>query len=305
MNADLAFDGVLAAGLLWSAAAALLGHDRHRAVIHFIVFGLLMTLAWVRLSAPDIALAEAAIGAGLTGALLLDAVGGAGAAGSGAPASRWLVLPLAGAILALLAALPAGLPPAATALPAAVAAALPDSGVTHAVTAVLLNFRAYDTLLEVAVLLAALLGVLAAVRCEQRARLSAAPVLQATARVLVPLMILTAGYLLWAGAHRPGGAFQAAAVLAAAAVLLALVGMLEGWSHPPLRVRFALVVGPWVFLCVALPRAEQAVLLYLPPASAGGLILLIESALTLSLGLALAGLFLALLRGTPGAGGAR
>jgi hypothetical protein len=41
----------------------------------FIVFGLLMTLAWARLQAPDIALAEAAIGAGLTGALLLDALG--------------------------------------------------------------------------------------------------------------------------------------------------------------------------------------------------------------------------------------
>jgi energy-converting hydrogenase B subunit D len=41
----------------------------------FIVFGLLMALAWARLDAPDIALAEAAIGAGLTGALLLDALG--------------------------------------------------------------------------------------------------------------------------------------------------------------------------------------------------------------------------------------
>ena len=41
----------------------------------FIVFGLLMSLAWARLAAPDIGLAEAAIGAGLTGALLLDAYG--------------------------------------------------------------------------------------------------------------------------------------------------------------------------------------------------------------------------------------
>jgi len=34
-----------------------------------------MALSWARLQAPDIALAEAAIGAGLTGALLLDAYG--------------------------------------------------------------------------------------------------------------------------------------------------------------------------------------------------------------------------------------
>jgi energy-converting hydrogenase B subunit D len=40
----------------------------------FITFGLLMAIAWMRLGAPDIGLAEAAIGAGVTGALLLDAV---------------------------------------------------------------------------------------------------------------------------------------------------------------------------------------------------------------------------------------
>jgi energy-converting hydrogenase B subunit D len=40
----------------------------------FIAFGLLMALAWVRLGAPDVALAEAAIGAGLTGALLMAAL---------------------------------------------------------------------------------------------------------------------------------------------------------------------------------------------------------------------------------------
>jgi hypothetical protein len=35
----------------------------------------MMSLAWVRLKAVDIALAEAAIGAGLTGALFLSALG--------------------------------------------------------------------------------------------------------------------------------------------------------------------------------------------------------------------------------------
>jgi energy-converting hydrogenase B subunit D len=71
----LAFDLLLVAALLWSAARALTTADVFRAVVLFIVFGLLMALAWARLGAPDIALAEAAIGAGLTGALLLDAVG--------------------------------------------------------------------------------------------------------------------------------------------------------------------------------------------------------------------------------------
>jgi uncharacterized MnhB-related membrane protein len=70
----LAFDLLLAGALLWSAWRALATPDPGRAVVLFIVFGLLMALAWARLAAPDIALAEAAIGAGLTGALLLDAL---------------------------------------------------------------------------------------------------------------------------------------------------------------------------------------------------------------------------------------
>lgn len=72
---ELAFDGVLAAVLVWVAWRALTVADLFRAVVLFIAFGLLLTLAWVRLRAPDLALAEAAIGAGLTGALLIDAVG--------------------------------------------------------------------------------------------------------------------------------------------------------------------------------------------------------------------------------------
>lgn len=65
-------DLLLGLTLCVTAGLALMVRDLFRAVIMFIVFGLLMSLAWVRLQAPDIALAEAAIGAGLTGVLLLD-----------------------------------------------------------------------------------------------------------------------------------------------------------------------------------------------------------------------------------------
>ncbi|MDX1574230.1 MAG: hydrogenase subunit MbhD domain-containing protein [Methylophaga sp.] len=67
-------DGLIVFALLATASAALLSRNLFRAVVVFIAFGLLMAIAWVRLQAPDIALAEAAIGAGLTGVLLLDAV---------------------------------------------------------------------------------------------------------------------------------------------------------------------------------------------------------------------------------------
>lgn len=70
-----AFDLLLAAALLWSALRAVATPDLFRAVVMFIIFGLLMALAWARLGAPDLALAEAAIGAGLAGALFFDSVG--------------------------------------------------------------------------------------------------------------------------------------------------------------------------------------------------------------------------------------
>lgn len=69
------FDGILALILLILAWQVLRSQDLFKAVILFIIFGLMMSLAWVRLKAVDIALAEAAIGAGLTGALFFRALG--------------------------------------------------------------------------------------------------------------------------------------------------------------------------------------------------------------------------------------
>ncbi len=69
------FDGLLGLGLVLLAWRVLLSTELFKAVVLFVAFGLLMALAWVRLDAPDVALAEAAIGAGLTGALLLAALG--------------------------------------------------------------------------------------------------------------------------------------------------------------------------------------------------------------------------------------
>jgi energy-converting hydrogenase B subunit D len=69
------FDVLLALSLPLLAWQALATRDLFKAVVLFIAFGLLASLAWVRLGAVDVALAEAAIGAGLTGALLLDTLG--------------------------------------------------------------------------------------------------------------------------------------------------------------------------------------------------------------------------------------
>lgn len=69
----LAFDLLLSTILVTLAVAALTSREPRRAVVMFIAFGLLLALVWARLRAPDVALAEAAIGAGLAGALMLAA----------------------------------------------------------------------------------------------------------------------------------------------------------------------------------------------------------------------------------------
>ncbi|MGA7982284.1 MAG: DUF4040 domain-containing protein [Chromatiaceae bacterium] len=65
------FDALLLVTLVGTALVSLTSSDPQRAVILFVVFGLLLALVWARLGAVDVALAEAAIGAGLSGALLL------------------------------------------------------------------------------------------------------------------------------------------------------------------------------------------------------------------------------------------
>ncbi len=68
------FDIILVLTLLWLGWRLLSSEDIFTAIILYISFGLLMALAWVRMRAPDVALAEAALGAGLTGPLFLAAL---------------------------------------------------------------------------------------------------------------------------------------------------------------------------------------------------------------------------------------
>ncbi len=74
-------DLLLAALLLWLGWQTLASRSLFRAIVPFVAFGSSMGLAWARLDAPDVALAEVAVGAGLTGALFLAASGVAGRLG--------------------------------------------------------------------------------------------------------------------------------------------------------------------------------------------------------------------------------
>ena len=67
-------DALMAISIAGLAAASVFSRDLFRSVVLFMVFGLVMALAWARLRASDIAIAEVALGSGLTGAMLLYAV---------------------------------------------------------------------------------------------------------------------------------------------------------------------------------------------------------------------------------------
>lgn len=298
------FDILLVSGLLWLAWRALSSTELFKAIVLFIAFGLLMALAWVRLDAPDIALAEAAIGAGLTGALLLAAYARLRThttemKGNGQPPPAPLTRRgMLAALLATGSAIGLGyvilsLPPDAAGLSEQVTTHLHSSGVSNPVTAVLLNFRGYDTLLEVFVLLLALLGVWSFNNPAEKDNPDVSPVLNILTHVLLPILLLVAAYLLWVGAHAPGGAFQAGSVLAAAGVLL----VLTGWRPPPglagLPLRILLVLGPAVFVIIAgLSLLGGRRLLEYLPEQAGMVILVLETAATISIGITLAMLFL-------------
>jgi multisubunit Na+/H+ antiporter MnhB subunit len=207
--------------------------------------------------------------------------------------ARLLVLLLLLAVLAGLvwAVLSLRLP--APGLTGAVADHLDQSGVDHPVTAVLLNFRAYDTLLELVVLLLALLGVRSFDALRGCAGAEPGPLLNELWRLLVPLMVVVAGYLIWVGKHAPGGAFQAGAVLAGAGILLCLsrVPLLAVVPDMLLRALAVLGVGLFAGLGVLVTLLGEPFLGW-PDAVAGTLILGIELAAMLSIGVILTLLFI-------------
>lgn len=172
------------------------------------------------------------------------------------------------------------------------AARVPESGVSNQVTAVLLNFRAYDTLLELAVLLAAILGIWSSGPAPGGYR-PAGEVMEGLVAWVVPLLILTGGYLLWVGAHAPGGAFQAGALLGAAGVTLRLAGHAGAGlpREPALRVVLGLGVLVFTLTGLALGLLAEGFLTY-PPGLAKWLILGIETAATLAIGATLTAAYL-------------
>jgi multisubunit Na+/H+ antiporter MnhB subunit len=189
------------------------------------------------------------------------------------------------------------LPPEACGLGRQVEASLAATCVANPVTATLLFFRGYDTMLELAVLLLAVIAIRANRDTVSPLRRTASEIWTVMTGLLVPTMILTAGYLLWAGADAAGGAFQAGAVLAAAGVSLLLAGF-EVPRHPyGLSARAGLALGLGIFVSLGIAGTVSGDVFLDDIAGAGDFVLvMLEAAAMVSVGLALMEMFGSILR---------
>lgn len=302
MTLALAVDLSLILLVLAVAGWIITVRDTFAAVIGFVAYGLLLGLIWVRRAAPDVALTEAAIGGGLTGALLISAAARLRRTEAAARAEypgvliRTLATVLAVTVAAALAMGVLALPDPASTLAPAAAASLATTGVGNPVTAVLLAFRAMDTLLEAIVVLLALLGVWSVAPDHAwggypgpRRHADPDGALAYLARLLAPIGIIVGLYIFWIGADLPGGKFQGATILAAMWLLVIGAGLAD---MPPVSrtwLRVLLVTGPLAFIAIGFAGSitAGAVLAY-PEGYAKPLIVAIEIALMPTLVLTLA-----------------
>jgi multisubunit Na+/H+ antiporter MnhB subunit len=292
-------DLALAAIVLGVAAWTIVARQVFSAVVGYVAYGLLLAIVWVRLYAPDVALTEAAIGSGVTGVLLVTASTRLGRLPQ-ADAPPGAALKVGAAILSVLvagvlAAAVLYLPDPAPSLAPEADKDLAATGLGNAVTAVLIAYRSFDTMLEKVVLVLAVVGVwsVAPDRIWGGAPAPLGPAapdaaLVFLARVLAPIGMVIGVQMFWVGADDPGGAFQGGAILAAMWMIVMMARLTEpprigsGW------LRLALIAGPAVFLIVGLAGPFMAGSFFAYPAGfAKPVILFIEAFMVLSIAVTL------------------
>ena len=104
-----------------------------------------------------------------------------------------------------------------------------DLGAPNVITGILLTYRAFDTLGEVAVLfmVAAGVGLILSAKApgkadEGKPATPASEIVQSATQIMVPLIAIFAAYIIMNGHISAGGGFQGGAVIASAVLLLLL-----------------------------------------------------------------------------------
>jgi len=232
------------------------------------IYSLLSASLFVVLDAVDVALTEAAIGAGISTILMLATIALTGDEEQ-APRHKPL-LPLI-VVFATGAALIYGTldmphygdpeaPIHRHVAPHYLQDTPAEIGVPNVVTSVLASYRGYDTLGEVTVIFTAGVGVLVLLGYRTRRRNIQNPeirklvVLRVIAKLFFPLILLFALYVLFHGDYGPGGGFQAGVIFATGFILYALAFGLGNAqrliSHQLLRIMTA--VGVLIYAAVGI-----------------------------------------------------
>ena len=216
------------------------------------IFSLLMAANFFILDAADVALTEAAVGAGISTVLFLGVLALTTDREKPMTNTRWLSLSVVTVTILIVIYATFEKPrlgdpeaPVHQHVAPWYLEKTPELiDIPNVVTAILGSFRAYDTLGEVIVVLTAAIGVMLLLGTRHRS--SARPVQSASSsdalrhhliprilgRLLIPFIILFGLYVQFHGEYGPGGGFQAGALVAAAIILYAL---LEG-EGPALTV---------------------------------------------------------------------
>jgi multisubunit Na+/H+ antiporter MnhB subunit len=295
---DLGLAALVLAVAGWTIAA----RQAFAAVVGFVVYGLLLSIVWVRLFAVDVALTEAAIGSGATGVLLIGAASRLREAEKAAADEEpsWLLRLLAGTLCAMvtaaLAAVVLLLPVPAPTLAPEAAQDLAATGLGNPITAVLMAYRSFDTMLEKVVLVLAVVGVWSLAPDRYWGGAPGAPraarpesTLAFLAQLLPPLGIIIGIHIVWVGADEPGGAFQGGAILAAMWMITMMAKLTEAPEVSALWLRLSLVAGPAMFLAIGIAGfAVAGGFLAYPAGFAKPLILFIEAFMTFSVAVTLA-----------------
>mgnify|MGYP006293974249 FL=1 len=160
--------------VLVTAVVAALARTVTTALVAFGAYSLGLAVVWLMFRAPDVALTEAAVGAGVTTALFLLLVrrpGGVRTPSTSTqrrrPASIAVATLVAGGLLLTVPSLPVIGSPTAPAFGPAVEYYLTDAGergIDNVVTAVLVVYRGFDTFGEIAVVFTAAVAVVAVLR---------------------------------------------------------------------------------------------------------------------------------------------
>ncbi|BDB24328.1 monovalent cation/H+ antiporter subunit A [Cupriavidus sp. P-10] len=274
--ADLdALAGTIPAGALdpmGSAALALLAvlalavvvarGQRLAALVLLSGCGLMVSLVFLRFSAPDLALTQLSVEV-VTVVLLVLALFylPRETAEQGGPARRTrdVVLSLGGGTLLAVAAYAVMTRPYDPVSAFYVEQAVPGGGGHNVVNVLLVDFRGFDTMGEICVLLIAGLAVQALLKGMRLPTPSAAPdglpwtsqahplLLSMLARLMLPLTLLVAVFILLRGHNLPGGGFIAA-LITSVALLLQYVANGVRWTESRIAPDYRAIAGAGILL---------------------------------------------------------